>query len=346
MRVLIIKMSSLGDIIHSLPALTDAHTANPSIRFDWLVEPAFQDIPKWHKAVENIIITPLRSIKKNKWQALKNGQLTGLYRDLKIHKYDMVIDAQGLFKSAILGLIVPTKIVGFDWHSAREPLASLFYNTKINVSKNQHAIFRTRELFSKALNYPLPQYLPDYGLNKGLLTNYFNYENYVVFLHGTTWDNKQWPTKYWIKLGQLLNDNKIKICLLWGNEAELQKAEYIKNQLTNGVVLPKLNIKEIASLLLHARTVVTVDTGLGHLAAALHLPLIAIFGPTDPNKSGILGHNQINLQTNNLPCIPCLKRTCYYKGPRKAEPPCMGEVLPDEIFKLCMKTKEPNFTPK
>src|SRR5688572_10593662 len=139
MRVLLIKLSSMGDLIHSLPALTDAMQHLPNLEITWVVEPAFQEIAQWHPAVKRIIPMPLRGKKyKQIWQAIK---------EIRSQKYDLVIDAQGLFKSAVISRLAKTKVrAGLDWTSVREPLASLFYNRKYAVVWTQHAVIRLRKL--------------------------------------------------------------------------------------------------------------------------------------------------------------------------------------------------------
>jgi heptosyltransferase-1 len=207
MKVLLIKTSSMGDLIHTLPALTDAGHALPGIRFDWVVEDAFADIPAWHPLVDKVIPVALRRWRKGVFSRATRTAWGELSKELRANEYDLVLDAQGLVKSAFITLFTWGMSAGLDWGSAREPLASLVYQRKCTVNFYQHAVVRMRSLFSQALDYPLPETAPDFGLDR----RQFNHVSaamkedgkYIVFLHGTTWTSKQWPEAYWIKLSEM-----------------------------------------------------------------------------------------------------------------------------------------------
>src|SRR3989338_8710444 len=155
MHVLLIKMSSMGDVIHTLPALTDALQAIPTIAIDWIIEPAFADIPTWHPAVKNIIPIPLRKWKKNIFSRETLSEVKNFYKKLREKKYDVIIDAQGLLKSAVVAKCARGKTHGHDKNSAREWIASYFYDKKYAIEKTQHAVTRTRALFAHTLQYDL-----------------------------------------------------------------------------------------------------------------------------------------------------------------------------------------------
>ncbi|HIQ53746.1 MAG TPA: lipopolysaccharide heptosyltransferase I, partial [Pseudomonas pachastrellae] len=146
MRVLLIKTSSLGDVIHTLPALTDAARAIPGIRFDWVVEEGFAEIPSWHPAVDAVIPVAIRRWRKKPLQAVRSGEWGNFKRRLRETQYDLVIDAQGLLKSAWLTRYARAEVVGLDKSSAREPLAARFYQRRLAVAWGQHAVERTRQL--------------------------------------------------------------------------------------------------------------------------------------------------------------------------------------------------------
>ena len=156
MRVLLIKTSSLGDVIHTLPALTDAMNALPGIQFDWVVEEGFAEIPTWHPAVANVIPVAIRRWRKNLWQTVKNGEWRRFKQRLRDTRYDLVIDAQGLLKSAWLTRYVKAPVAGLDKTSAREPMAARFYDRPYAVARGQHAVERLRQLFAQALGYRVP----------------------------------------------------------------------------------------------------------------------------------------------------------------------------------------------
>ena len=312
MRVLLVKTSSLGDVIHALPALTDAARAIPGITFDWVVEEGFAEIPTWHPAVGKVIPVAIRRWRKNIWQTLKSGEWRRFKQSLRAEKYDLVIDAQGLVKSAWLTRYVNAPVAGLDKNSAREPLASRFYQRRLAVARGQHAVERLRQLFAVALGYDLPKGLGDYGLDVERLIELPRNKPYVLFLHGTTWDTKHWPELYWRDLALRMADKGVEVRLPWGNPAEKARAERIANGLSNAVVLPKLNLAGVARVLASASACVAVDTGLGHLAAALDVPTISLFGPTNPGLTGAYGKVQIHL-ASDFPCAPCLQKKCTYQ---------------------------------
>ena len=312
MRVLLVKTSSLGDVIHALPALTDAARAIPGITFDWVVEEGFAEIPTWHPAVGKVIPVAIRRWRKNIWQTIKSGEWRRFKQSLRAEKYDLVIDAQGLVKSAWLTRYVNAPVAGLDKNSAREPLASRFYQRRLAAARGQHAVERLRQLFAVALGYDLPKGLGDYGLDVERLIELPRNKPYVLFLHGTTWDTKHWPELYWRDLALRMADKGVEVRLPWGNPAEKARAERIANGLSNAVVLPKLNLAGVARVLASASACVAVDTGLGHLAAALDVPTISLFGPTNPGLTGAYGKVQIHL-ASDFPCAPCLQKKCTYQ---------------------------------
>lgn len=311
MRVLIIKTSSLGDVIHTLPALTDAAHAIPGIRFDWVVEEGFAEIPSWHPAVDQVIPVAIRRWRKNLWQTIKSGEWKAFKQRVRERKYDLVIDAQGLVKSAWLTRYVKAPVAGLDRYSAREGWASRFYDRHLSVATGQHAVERVRQLFAMALAYDLPEGIGNYGLDLERL-QLPPAAPYVVFLHGTTWATKHWPEAYWRELAERMGRRKLEVRLPWGNPAEKARAERIAQGLNNCQVLPKLNLAGVARVLAAAKACVAVDTGLGHLAAALDVPTISLFGPTNPGLTGAYGRTQIH-QASDWPCAPCLQKKCTYK---------------------------------
>lgn len=332
MRVLIVKTTSLGDIIHTLPALTDAGLAIPHIEFDWVVEQPFSEIPALHPLVKRIIPVKVRQWRANPIHAIKTGEWQDFYRAIRAVHYDLVIDAQGLVKSALLTRLAKGIRAGLNFGSAWEPLASLFYQKRYAVNPQQHAVTRVRQLFAVALHYPVPSTVADYGLDKSRLALPASfYGNYLVFLHGTTWPTKHWPEVYWQQLARNAVEAGYQVVLPWGNESEQQRAEAIANNLLNVHVLPKMALQQLAGMIAHAKAVVAVDTGLGHLAAALAVPTISLYGPTDPNLTGTVGANQIHLAAQ-FECAPCLQRGCSYKLAASVEPACFTAISPERVW--------------
>lgn len=324
MRVLLIKTSSMGDVIHSLPALTDAQRAIPGIRFDWVVEEGFTDIPAWHPAVDKIIPVAIRRWRKNLWRTWRSGEYRAFKHRLKQQQYDLVLDAQGLIKSAWLTRGLSAPVAGLDRASAREPLASLFYDCRYSVNPQLHAVERVRLLFAQALGYPKPDTVGDYGLDRQQIAQQYAevpVESYMMFVHGTTWPSKHWPETHWRALAEYCNAQGRTVLLPWGNAEEQQRAERIAAELPLVKVLPKLSIAQVASYLAGATACIAVDTGLGHLTAALATPCVSLYGPTRPEHIGAYGRDQIHL------CA-----TGPHAGKGDKEQPCFDGLGPEQVI--------------
>lgn len=301
MRVLIVKTSSMGDVLHTLPALTDAQRAIPGIQFDWVVEEGFAQIPSWHSAVERVIPVAIRRWRKAWFSAPIKAERKAFRDAVRLQQYDAIIDAQGLVKSAALVTRLGRGIKhGMDWSTAREPLASLFYNCKHHIARQQHAVERTRELFAKSLGYTKPLSQGDYAIAQHFL-NDLNADagQYAVFLHATTRDDKHWPEANWRELIGQLHNAGIRIKLPWGAPHEEARAKRLADGFNYVDVLPRMSLEEIASVLAGAKFVVSVDTGLSHLTAALDRPNITLYGPTDPGLIGGYGKNQYAQQSQS-----------------------------------------------
>ncbi|MFV0454756.1 MAG: lipopolysaccharide heptosyltransferase I [Pseudomonas sp.] len=333
MRVLLIKTSSLGDVVHTLPALTDAQRAIPGIQFDWVVEEGFAEIPAWHPAVAQVIPVAIRRWRKNLWPTLRSGEWRRFKARLRETRYDLVIDAQGLLKSAWLTRYVKAPVAGLDRDSAREPLASRFYDRRYAVLRDQHALERVRQLFAQALGYEVPQGIGDYGLDRAQLATPGE-EPYLLFLHGTTWPSKHWPEAYWRELAERMSAFGWAIRLPWGNAEEKARAERIAEGIAGASVLPRLNLGGVAKVVAGARACVAVDTGLGHLAAALDVPSISLYGPTLPGRVGAYGRSQVHL---------CASGPDAGKGDRAK--PCFDDLLPERVaseLKALLRSAETN----
>lgn len=297
MQLLIVKTTSLGDLIHTLPALNDAANAIPCLEADWLAERPFTAIPAWHPAVRRVIASDLRRWRKAPLATVRSGEWARFRDDLGQTRYDLVLDAQGLIKSAFLARCADGPTAGPDWSSAREPLASLFYGRRLRVPPHgsEHAITRTRRLFAAALGYPLPANLneaPDAGLDRARFAAPDAATPYALFLHGTTWPTKRWPLAHWQQVARWFETRGLAVVLPWGSDSERADAEAIAAASPTARVLPKLGLTEVAGWIAHARVVVGVDTGLMHLTAALGTPGVSLYGPTLPQMTGAFGRNQ------------------------------------------------------
>ncbi|MDX4946856.1 lipopolysaccharide heptosyltransferase RfaC [Providencia manganoxydans] len=299
MRVLLVKTSSMGDVLHSLPALTDAQHVFPEIQFDWAVEEGFAQIPTWHSAVNQVIPVAIRRWRKNWFSAPIRAERAAFRQQLTATHYDAVIDAQGLLKSAFL----VTRLAhgakhGYDRHSIREPIASFFYDYKHQISKQQHAVERIRQLFAASLGYDCPKTQGDYAIAQHFLHAPTELQGeYVVFLHSTTRDDKHWPEEHWRSLIALMAESGVKIKLPWGAEHEYQRALRLAEGFGFVDVLPKLTLAEVALQIANAKAVVSVDTGLSHLTAALDKTNFTLFGPTDPGLIGGYGLGQHEIKS-------------------------------------------------
>lgn len=308
MRVLIVKTSSMGDVLHTLPALTDAQQAIPGIRFDWVVEEGFAQIPSWHAAVDRVIPVAIRRWRKAWFSVAIKAERKTFQAAVQAQQYDAIIDAQGLVKSAALVTRLARGVKhGMDWQTAREPLASLFYNCRHHIAKQQHAVERTRELFAKSLGYNKPQAQGNYAIAQHFL-NDMNTDTgqYAVFLHATTRDDKHWPEVNWRELIGLLSQSGVRIKLPWGAAHEEARAKRLAEGFDYVDVLPRMSLEEVARVLAGATFVVSVDTGLSHLTAALDRPNITLYGPTDPGLIGGYGRNQVECRSasRNLTDLP------------------------------------------
>lgn len=326
-RVLIIKMSSLGDVVHTLPAVTDACRAFSDITFDWVVEQSFAEIPRMHPNVDRVLHGNIRRWRKSWVKSYRSGEISEFRKQLKAKNYDAVIDAQGLLKSALIARQARGPRWGYDSSSAREGKSAWFYQHKVSVSRKMHAVQRTRQLFASVLDYDVPDSL-DYGIS--FAEKIVSEQPYLVFLHGTTWATKHWPEEYWHQLGKLAQAQGYLVKLPWGSDAEKQRAERVAAA-CGGEVLPKSSLTELAHVMSGASGIFAQDSGLTHLAAALAIPTISLYGPTNPDLSSPLGTTQTVLQVD-FPCAPCMLKECNYVGEHVVEPPCFQTLNPEKVW--------------
>jgi heptosyltransferase-1 len=293
MRILLVKTSSLGDVVHNLPVASDIHHHFPDARIDWAVEESFAEIPRLHPAVANVIPVAPRRWRKSLLDRTTRVEIARLRARLAAGGYDFVIDTQGLIKSALIAWLAPGQRVGLDWVSSREPLRP-FYHRTCRVPWGQHAVERNRQLAGLALGYA-PIRPAEYGVRAPTLTPVPDWaaalpaRGYAVMLHATSAAEKLWPELQWVKLDDHLHHRGLKCVLPWGSDAEHERSKRIASLAKAGFVPPRLNLTEAAWLLGNAQIVFGVDTGLSHLAAALGTPTIGIYCATDPAATGLYG---------------------------------------------------------
>ena len=348
MKILVVRLSSLGDILHLFPAISDLRRRFPDAVIHWLVEPAFAETVAWHAAIDKVISVRLRAHKKIWWKI--PVLLSKLRRQLQAEHYDVVLDAQGLIKSAILSRLAGVEVYGFDASSARESIASRLYQKTAHVQDGLHVIEKNRQLVEQLFAADISQ-AADFGLEKfraeqaqrefSVMLKGMTDLPYVVLLHGTTWNSKYWPENAWYELTRDLTQQGLQCLVPWGNEEEHQRAFRIKSAGGEQVrVLPKLSLTELMGILLHARAFVSVESGIGHFAAALDIPGVMLHGPTDPGYSGILDKRCRHI-TSGLYCSPCFKRECPRLKTRKGIPPCQQELNPKKVATMCLAMAVP-----
>ncbi|WP_157278275.1 lipopolysaccharide heptosyltransferase I [Aliarcobacter butzleri] len=280
-RIAIIKLSAMGDIIHAMVALQYIKKQYPNLQIDWFVESAFTGVLENNPDINEIIKLDLKSIKKDKKEIINQIKLIKKYEK---NSYDLVIDAQGLIKSAIVSFFLGKSRVGFSKNSTREKLASFFYTKKVDIAYDKNAIERNVKVLSQALNFEITK---DDILNKKAFLFYKN-ENEVIyeylskdkknvlFVIGASWPSKMYSKEKFAKIINNLDEN----CLItWGNEAEKDVADFIVN-ISKAKVLPKLDLNSLKAIMSKVDLVIGNDTGPTHMAWALNIPSITLFGNT------------------------------------------------------------------
>ena len=295
MRALLVKLSSLGDVIHNLPVATDIRRAFPDAMIDWITEAAYVPLVARHAAINRVRPLHLRALKANWLRPSAWSQVWDDKTNLGDARYDWVIDTQGLLKSALIARCATGAVVGYDRDSIRELAASRWYHRQFPISRQLHAVERNRALAAAALGYT-PAASCDYGLPaQWPMTVEATGSPYVVCLHATSRADKCWSTAAWIALGRCLNAAGFRVVLPSGNDAEYATSRAIAEQLQSALATPVRSLTETATLLANAVAVVGVDTGLAHLAVALKRPTVGLFIGTQPALTGLYGERAINL---------------------------------------------------
>ncbi|MFK4751675.1 lipopolysaccharide heptosyltransferase I [Oceanobacter antarcticus] len=327
-RILIVKMSALGDILHTLPAVTDALKHDPSLQTDWLCEEPFADIARLHPGLHQVIPHGRLRWKKRRLAFATLKEQWQFYCGLRRNQYDLVIDAQGRIKSARVGWLSGAPVFGADEQSATDAETRHVYRQGYPITE-VNAIERTRELFGKVLGYQ-PSGQPDFGINtERLAACPPEWQGQLIFFHGTTWDSKHWPESQWCELLELARRAGQKVLLPWGNDVEKQRAERLVEAVGWGEVLPKMSLWNLSGVIAHCRGAVGVDTGLMHVAAGMGIPTVAIFGSTSVALTGAMGRQVVNLQTD-YECSPCRQKVCPKL--ENGVPPCYTTMSATKVW--------------
>jgi heptosyltransferase I len=292
-HILLIKTSSMGDVVHNLPVVADICRAFPGAQIDWIVEEAFAPIPRLHPKVGRVIPVALRRWRRKPLDSSTRRAFGELRQLLRNVPYDAVLDTQGLLKSALLAWMAKGVRHGLNWRSSREPLR-LFYDRVHEVPWTLHAVERNRLLAAKALGFDMagpPVFgiaaSPVSGAPAQLALNIAG--PYGVFLHATSAARKEWPESHWVALGNQLKSRGVSCVLPFGNAIEQARSQRLAAQVPGSQVPPALGLDALSSLLSRAKFVVGVDTGLSHLSAALMMPTVGIYCATDPAATGLYG---------------------------------------------------------
>lgn len=289
---LLVKTSSLGDVIHNLPVATDLRRRFPELAIDWVVEESFSAIPRLHPAVRHVIPVALRRWRKQLFAAGTRREWHAFRHALDERHYDVVLDTQGLIKSGLIAWLARGKRCGYAAEAAREPLAARFYNRTFAIPRNLHAVERNRWLAAAAFDYAPPDAAGaplDYGIAaQPLQAAWLPAAPYAVLLTATSRDDKLWAEPSWSALAAALDARGIACVLPAGSPAERERAARLAGAMRHAVAAPPLDIPTLAALVAGASIVVGVDTGLTHLAAALGRPVVAIFAASEPGLTGVL----------------------------------------------------------
>jgi heptosyltransferase I len=286
-RLLIVKTSSMGDVVHATAVVNDIHRQLPNVEIEWLVESAFAAIPQMHPGVHRVLPMAWRKWRKQLFSADTWRAMASLRSDLKRAHFDAVLDLQGLLKSALWARQTRAPVLGYDRASVREPLAALAYARKAAVAKNLHAVQRCRLLAAAHLGYAAPTSAPDFGL-RAPAGSWQPNGPYAVLIPNASRPEKLWPERHWAVVGQRLRERGWLPVVLWGQADEQTLAERIAAS-CEGDVPPFLRVGDMAAVLAGAQQVVGLDTGFTHLAAALGRPTVGIYCDHEPGLAGITG---------------------------------------------------------
>ena len=291
--ILLVKTSSMGDVVHLLPAVSDIARSLPQATVDWVVEEQFADLPALHPAVARVIPVALRRWRTTPLSRATRAEFAAFCGRLRERRYDIVIDAQGLVKSAALAALAHGISTGPGFGYARERMAALFYGRRLAVPWTLPAIVANRRLIGEALGFPdtdpMSTSPPDYGIRASAdQADWLPPAPYVALLHGASAAEKLWPEENWRALGEFLARRGVNCILPWGSDDERRRALRLAPAIARAVVAPALGLAQAAGLLAGAKLAIGVDSGLAHLAAAVGTPAITLFCGSNPDRTGVV----------------------------------------------------------
>jgi heptosyltransferase I len=322
-KILIVKPSSLGDIVHSLPFLNALKARFPKAEIHWVIAKGLEGLLECHPMVNRLIV-----INKDLWKKLSNAgntlkEVKQLFRDIRNEQYDLAVDLQGLFRSGIITRATAAPVrIGFA--EAREG-SSLFYNVKIKGGKDIHAVERYMRI-AGALGCDEKEVLFAFPLCRNGLKSIeeigHGTKNYAVIVPGARWDTKIWPAENFGKVASLLPIPSIVI----GAESDMAIAEKIVDASGGKSIsfVGRTSLKELIEVMRHARIVISNDSGPMHIAAGFRVPVVAIFGSTSPVRTGPYGEGHVTVKSN-LKCSPCFRKQCK-------DMKCMKWIKAEDVF--------------
>ena len=284
MKILIVRVSSLGDVVHNMPMLADIKRHYPDAQIDWVVEEAYADLIRLNRHVHNVIPYAQRRWRKSLLSSATRVEIRAFRAALKREAYDVVFDTQGLLKTGIvmgMARLAPggkkAGLANGTEGSGYEGISRLFHTMSVPVGIHTHAVLRGRLVAAAALGYTVDT-PADFSLNlPNLAPEWLPAEPYAVFFHGTARDAKKWQQANWTEIGEFLAERGLPVLLAWGSDKEKQEAAQIAAMLPNARVLPRLSMLEAVLLAGKAALAIGVDTGLTHIAAAYNRPTIELY---------------------------------------------------------------------
>ena len=287
LKILIVRVSSLGDVVHNMPMVADLYRHCPQAQIDWVVEEGYTSLVRLNQGVHRVIPFALRRWRKSLLAADTRAEIVGFRQQLREVAYDLVFDTQGLLKTGIvmrmarlapggqrIGLANATEGSGY------EGVSRIFHTRSIAVGLRTHAVMRARLVAAGALGYGLEQ-PADFWLAAAPVStaaaNWLPDQPYAAFFHGTARAAKLWLPAGWIAIGKLVAARGMPVLLPWGSAAEKLAAEHFASYIPGAVVLPHLPMMDAVLLAQRAALVIGVDSGLTHIAAAFERPTVELY---------------------------------------------------------------------
>lgn len=291
-KILVIKSSSMGDIVHALPTAYDIKKHLPDCELSWVVEESFTDIATLSPCIDKIVVTAFRRWRKHVFSSSVREEVLSVRRELSQAQYDIVIDLQGLLRTAVVARWCGVESVGYSKDNIKEPLASYLYSSTLPVSHTLPPVLRYRTMAAQALGYALDENDLHYGLNVRPMTPAGVAAPYAALAVNTSREEKLWPKGRWVEVIRALASDGITSVLFWGSDKERLYCEQIASSVPGqAVVLPRMSLRALAEVIAAARCLIGVDTGLTHLGAALGVPSVGVIVGTSAELFSLVSEN-------------------------------------------------------